>query len=274
MKFNSDSVNINFEHFNSFNRKNKTVILIHGFTGSLEDWKEIYSELNNNFNYIGIDLVGHGKSDSPASETKYSQSAIIKSLDDLLSHLSIDKATLLGYSMGGRAALCFAVEYPEKLNGLILESASSGIANSKARKQRIKDDVELATLIETEGLEKFVEIWMNKQIFNTQLRFSNDKLNSLKKKRLRNSPKGLANSLRGFSTGKMSNILKQFNSIHCPVLLLTGSLDTKFSGLNSQLRQKLKTAKHKIIQNAGHNTHLEEPKKFVKAVNEFLKYLS
>ncbi|MFC2102908.1 2-succinyl-6-hydroxy-2,4-cyclohexadiene-1-carboxylate synthase [Bacteroidota bacterium] len=270
MKFKSDTVNINFEYFNSFDRKKKSVVMIHGFTGSLEDWRDISVNLTNNFNYIGIDLVGHGKSDSPVVENRYTQQSIVKMIDDLLNHLSIEKAVLLGYSMGGRVALCYAVEHSQKLGGLVLESTSAGIANAIARKKRTEEDEELAKYIETEGLEKFVDLWVGKQIFNTQLRFSNEKLKALKKKRLLNTATGLANSLRGFGTGKMGNISILFNSIQCPVLLVTGSLDTKFTGLNAQLKQKLKSAEHKIIKNAGHNTHLEETKKFVDAVNKFL----
>jgi 2-succinyl-6-hydroxy-2,4-cyclohexadiene-1-carboxylate synthase len=245
--------------------------MIHGFTGSLEDWREISSSLDKEFNYIGVDLVGHGKSDSPSSDTKYKQSAIVKSLDDLISHLAIEKVILLGYSMGGRSALCYAAENPDKLAGLILESTSPGIANSRVRKARIKDDEELAAYLESEGLEKFVDLWMDKQLFQTQLRFSNDKLKTFKKKRMLNSPTGLANSLRGFGTGKMNNISKQFKSIKCPILLVTGGLDTKFTSINKQLKQKLLNSKHTIIQNAGHNTHLEETKNFIDVVNKFLQ---
>ncbi len=78
MKIISDSVNINFEYFNSFERKRSTILMLHGFTGSLDDWHEIHGSLNPNFNYIGIDLVGHGKSDSPVIADKYSPQAISK----------------------------------------------------------------------------------------------------------------------------------------------------------------------------------------------------
>lgn len=271
MKFKSGSVNINFEYFNSFNREKKSVIMVHGFTGSLEDWRDISAKLSSKFNYIGIELVGHGKSDSPISESNYNQSALVRSLDDLLIHLSLNSAILLGYSMGGRAALSYAVEHPQKLNGLILESTSPGIANAKVREDRVKADEELAVYIETEGIEKFADLWMDKQIFNTQLRFSNEKLKNFKKKRMLNTTTGLANSLRGFGTGRMSNISKKIKSILCPVLLITGKLDTKFTSLNSQLNKKLPKSEHAVIQNAGHNTHLEEPKRFVDVVNNYLK---
>ncbi len=54
MKIITDSVNINFEYFNSFDQKRNTVLMLHGFTGSLDDWREIHGSLNPNFNYVGI----------------------------------------------------------------------------------------------------------------------------------------------------------------------------------------------------------------------------
>ena len=89
MKIISDSVNINFEYFNSFEQKINTVLMLHGFTGSLNDWREILGSLNPNFNYIGIDVVGHGKSDSPVNIDKSSPQALSKQIDDLLNYLSI-----------------------------------------------------------------------------------------------------------------------------------------------------------------------------------------
>jgi len=55
-----------------------------------------------------------------------------------------------------------------------------------------------------------------------------------------------------------------------PVLLITGGLDEKFTRINQNLKKVMRSSKHKIISTAGHNTHLEEPKKFVEAVNGFL----
>jgi len=271
MKIISDSVSINFEYFNSFEPERKTILMLHGFTGSLNDWQEIHASLNPKFNYIGIDLVGHGKSDSPADVNKYDPQSIVKHINDILINLSIEQVIIFGYSMGGRAALSFAINHPNKIIGLILESTTAGIESEKIRNERIKIDEELADYIESHSIEEFVELWMNKEIFNTQRRFSNEKLKNIRKKKTLNSKIGLVNSLRGFGTGRMGYFGNKLNQINCPVLLITGELDTKFTKINSALKKKFPNAKHKIIKNAGHNTHLEEPMKFVKAVNEFLK---
>jgi 2-succinyl-6-hydroxy-2,4-cyclohexadiene-1-carboxylate synthase len=270
MKIASDSVDINFEYFNSFEKKRNTIIMLHGFTGSLEDWREISGLLNPNFNYIGMDLVGHGKSDSPVIVDKYNPHAVSKQIGDLLYNLSLEQVIIFGYSMGGRAALSFAIDHPNKIKGLILESTTAGIESERIRSERIKTDEDLADYIESHDIEEFVELWMSKEIFNTQRRFSNEKLKNIRKKKTLNSKIGLANSLRGFGTGRMGYFGSKLKQISCPVLLITGELDTKFTKINSVLKNKFPNAKHKTIINAGHNTHIEEPGRFVKITNDFL----
>ncbi|UCH65848.1 MAG: 2-succinyl-6-hydroxy-2,4-cyclohexadiene-1-carboxylate synthase [Ignavibacterium sp.] len=267
----SDSVKINFENFNSFDKKKDTVLLLHGFTRSLEDWRDIYTCLDGRFNYVGIDLIGHGKSDSPSDIKKYATESLVNHLGDVLNQLSINKAILLGYSMGGRAALNFAVAYPKKIKGLILESTSAGIKDKKERKERIRSDEELASFIENEGTEKFAELWMNQNIFNTQRIFSEEKLQKIKRRIAKNSKSGLANMLRGFSTGKMPYLTENVHLIKSPVLLISGELDTKYCELNTVLAKKFLNANHSVIKNAGHNTHLEEKDRFVEVLNEFFK---
>ena len=266
----SDSIKINIEHFNSFNQQNDTVLLIHGFTGSLEDWRYIYPNLDERFNYVGIDLIGHGKSDSPTDIEKYKPESLISQIYDILDHLSINKVIILGYSMGGRVALYFAVSYPQKIKGLILESTSVGIKNEKDRTKRIESDEELASYIEDNGTEQFAERWMDQDIFNTQRRFSDVKLQKKRNRIAQNSETGLANTLRGFGTGRMSYLAAKLNIIHCSVLLISGELDTKYCKLNAELEKKFPNAKNAVVKNAGHNTHLEESERFVQAANEYL----
>ncbi len=267
----SNSLKINFEHFNTFDRQKDTVFLLHGFTGSLESWRELYSNFDKRFNYVGIDLIGHGKSDSPTDVKNYTAESLVSQINTILHQLSIDKVILLGYSMGGRVVLNFAVTNPQKIKGLILESTSAGIKNEKERNERIKSDEELAFIIENNGTEKFAEHWMDQEIFNTQRRFSDAKLQKIKNRISKNSKAGLVSILRGFSTGKMPHLAENLNLIKSPVLLISGELDTKYCKLNSKLKKKFPEAKHIVIKNAGHNTHLEEPVKYISAVNQFLK---
>ena len=133
MKIVSDSININFEYFNSFEPDRNNVLMLHGFSGSLDDWREIHGLLNPNFNYIGLDLVGHGNSDSPVNVDKYSPQALSNQINDFLINLSIEQVIICAYSMGGRATLSFAINHPNKIRGLILEGTTAGIEREKIR---------------------------------------------------------------------------------------------------------------------------------------------
>ena len=88
---------------------------------------------------------------------------------------------------------------------------------------------------------------------------------------MKNNRTGLANSLKGFGTGIMPYLGAELIRLKFPVLQITGGLDGKFTQINQNLRKRFPSTKHKIISTAGHNTHLEEPKKFIEAVNQFLK---
>ena len=87
----------------------------------------------------------------------------------------------------------------------------------------------------------------------------------------KNSKIGLANSLKGFGTGMMPYLGSELIRLKFPVLLISGGLDDKFTQINQSLRKLFPSAKHKISSTAGHNTHIEEPKKFVDSLNAYLK---
>ncbi len=247
------------------------IFFLHGFTGSSNDWNGVLPEIDNRFNKYTIDLLGHGKSDFPNDPSLYSWELQVEQLNKIITSFTEEKVILCGYSMGGRLALCYAYTYPERVLGLILESSSPGIRDKRQREKRIREDEQLSRIISSIPVNEFIESWVNKEIFTTQLRFSEEKRQEIKESKMRNNPIGLSNSLLGFSTGKMPSLYSHVKKMNMKVLLLTGELDTKFTTLNKSIVTKFPTAKHIIIKNAGHTVHLEEPAKFTTAVNEFLK---
>lgn len=273
MKIKYSDINLNVNKPKDFNESLKNIFFLHGFTGSSHDWDHILPGIDQGFNKITIDLLGHGKSDFPNDSALYSWELQVEQINRVINHFTDEKVILLGYSMGGRLALCYAHIYPERLHGLIVESASPGIKNKQSREKRIADDEKMAEFISTHPVEDFIDLWVGKEIFGTMYRFSDEKRGEIKKSKLNNNPIGLANSLFSFSTGKMPNLYKQFHKINVPTLLLTGELDSKFTSLNKSIVKEFPSARHKVIKNAGHPPHIEEPARFINAVNEFLKTL-
>ncbi len=246
------------------------IVFLHGFTGSAEDWKDITQNLDKKYVSISIDLIGHGKSDSPDEISFYTADSISKQIFDVISQFTNQKIILLGYSMGGRAALTFAVKYPEKIKALILESTSPGIKDDAEKKQRVESDNNLTQFILTNPIENFVDKWMNLEIFETQKKLPALKLNELRARKLLNNKTGLANSLKGFGTGVMPYLHEQLKDITVPVLLITGELDKKFTKINSDMAKVLPKAVHSIVNNTGHNVHLENTSSFISIVNKSL----
>jgi 2-succinyl-6-hydroxy-2,4-cyclohexadiene-1-carboxylate synthase len=271
MKILTQNISLNIELFSEIDPKKDALIFLHGFTGSVKDWKKTAELVDDRFYKIAVDLIGHGKSERPIEVDKYSASSKNSQLLDIINHFIKGKVILLGYSMGGRAALSFAINHPEKIKGMILESTSAGIEEPAEREERVKSDEELAEFIETNSIENFIDHWMNLEIFGTQKRFSNEQLQKLRTEKMQNSSIGLAQSLREFGTGRMPYLGDKLSLLEFPVLLITGELDSKFTQINQELVKKFPSAHHQIIQNAGHNVHLEEPEKFAKTVNQFLQ---
>jgi len=265
-----ESIKLNFEHLSEFEPSKKTILFLHGFTGSANDWKDTVQQIDKRFNKTALDLIGHGKSSSPSLVNYYMADSVVIQIEYLINHLRLKEVIVCGYSMGGRVALNFAIAKPTLVKGLILESSSAGIKNEKEREARRKSDEELASYIESNSTEDFAAMWLDQELFGTLRRFSNVRLKHIKEEKAKNLKIGLANSLRGFGNGVMPYIGSELAKLKTPIFLITGGLDDKFTQINQSLKKLSPTAKHKIISTAGHNTHLEEPKKFVEAVNGFL----
>ncbi|MFF2137422.1 alpha/beta fold hydrolase [Streptomyces sp. NPDC058193] len=101
--------------------KGPVILLIHGIGDSSATWTELIPELARHHTVIAPDLLGHGASDKPRAD--YSVAAYANGIRDLLGVLGIERATLVGHSLGGGVAMQFAYQYPERTDRLILVSA-------------------------------------------------------------------------------------------------------------------------------------------------------
>ena len=247
------------------------IVFLHGFTGCAEDWHFIFDKLPDKYFPIAIDLIGHGLTESPDDSCYYTCTAIINQLGSIFDYLKIDKLIICGYSMGGRAALSYCLHFPEKLIAAIFESTTAGIEDFELKKQRVISDFILAEKIRKEGVENFIEYWMNLPLFESQKVITDYDL--IKNKKYQNSVIGLSNSLLGFSTGLMPNYWNKLNLLKLPVLLITGALDEKYTAIAEKMKIRFQNAEHKIAENCGHNVHLEKPDVFINFVLNFLNNL-
>jgi 2-succinyl-6-hydroxy-2,4-cyclohexadiene-1-carboxylate synthase len=243
------------------------LILLHGFTGSTQTWKENIEDWAKHFEVVAIDLPGHGKTEVDKS---FTMESFCIDLSLLIHKLNFQSVHLLGYSMGGRTALSFACSYPSFIKSLILESASPGLKTVEERKARIQQDERLCYLIERNGLESFVEYWENIPLFQSQRTLPQKIQSKIRQERLIQKETGLIMSLRWMGTGAQASRWDDLEIINFPVLLIVGELDEKFIQINQQMLKQLPNAKINVISNVGHAPHVEDSRNFGKIVSAFI----
>jgi pimeloyl-ACP methyl ester carboxylesterase len=97
------------------------IVLIHGMLNSSNHWRSVALSLASDFTVIAPDLIGHGDSAAPRGD--YSLGAHAASIRDLLAAIGIDRATLVGHSLGGGVAMQFFYQFPQRVERLVLISS-------------------------------------------------------------------------------------------------------------------------------------------------------
>lgn len=238
----------------------KPLLALHGFSQSASTWDALDIP---GYQIFALDLVGHGKSSKPEQLDAYRLVNICEQLRQIIQKLFQEKSySLLGYSMGGRIALQFALNFPEQpIEQLIIESAAPGIADSNQREKRLQADLHLAEQIEENGAVWFANYWGALPIFQSQQKLSQGEQYKIWSSRALNAPHALAQTLRATSQGNLPEISEKLQDLNSPLLYITGALDQKYKRIAEQISTYPK-AQSLIVEGAGHNTHLELPQHF------------
>lgn len=246
------------------------LMALHGFTGNGTTWIPFCEVWGQHSRLIMPDIIGHGQTDSPKEISRYNIIAAAKDLSALLDKMGIAKVDLLGYSMGGRLAITFAILFPERVRKLVLESSTAGLEEEHLRRERRRKDAKLAFLLLEEGIQHFVRYWEGIPLFSTLDKLPKDIKESMREQRLMNTPIGLSNSLVGMGTGSQPSWWSDLKKISCEVLILTGTKDEKFCRIAEKMLPHFQNARLIAVEGAGHIIHVEESEKFGTIVSEFL----
>ncbi|HEX8968714.1 MAG TPA: 2-succinyl-6-hydroxy-2,4-cyclohexadiene-1-carboxylate synthase [Chloroflexota bacterium] len=242
------------------------LLVLHGFTGSVRAWDDLRAELTSSARVIAIDLIGHGRSAIPVDVARYTLDWAAADLEALLDALGLERVDLLGYSMGGRLALHFALRAPQRLRRLILESASAGIDNPADRQQRARSDDALASRILVDGVAAFVAEWEQVPLLLPAAHVSAQARAAQHAQRLSNDPLGLANSLRGMGAGQQDPLWARLPELDLPVYVIVGERDARYQAIGQRMSTLLPRARLDVVPQAGHTVHLDQPRAFAALV--------
>jgi len=245
-------------------------VLLHGFTGSKASWVGVRAALRRTIRVIAVDLPGHGGTRMDARAFDYSLERTADAVVEALDAVGVGRFALVGYSMGGRVALQIALAHGARVERLVLESASAGLATGAARTRRRRGDEALAEFVETSGIAAFVRRWEQRPLFRSLATAPPRVRRELRRQRLSCTPAGLAASLRGMGTGIQPWLGDRLETLAMPVVLIAGALDRKFARIARQLARRLSGSRVEIIEGAGHIPHVERAARFLRVLGEFL----
>ena len=226
---------------------NPSIVALHGFTGRGSDFDLIKAK--SRFPLVALAL----------KET-------FKANRECLDQVAPGNY-LLGYSMGARVALNYAIHMSRKLLGLILVGATPGIQDAKERKLRVKSDAQWIHLLEEQGLESFLKAWQKQPIIQSQAEI----LDFLRENRLKNTKDYLVKLLKNMGTGQMLPCWNLLKTIECPVLLVVGEKDEKFKDIAKKMTLSLKCVQYLEIPRVGHCAHLENTDFFCEYLDKFIE---
>lgn len=180
------------------------VVLLHGFLESSTMWQPVIAQLSKKNKVIAVDLPGHGKSGTISNE--HSMELMAEVVNEILLHLNISSATLIGHSMGGYVALALTERFEEKVNKLILLN-SSPFSDSKAR----KENRNRALKVIEQNSKAFISMAIGNLVTNTAREKFRAEIESLKAEAYTFPIKGITAAIKGMRDRKdRSGVLKNF----------------------------------------------------------------
>lgn len=226
------------------------VVLIHGFARSIElGWKQpgILDELAKQFRVIALDCRGHGGSDKPRDQTMYGL-AMVEDVVQLLDHLDIDTAHIVGYSMGGRIALKLATTHPARVRTAVL----IGSGGARATDDHALWDEVAASLESGRGIVPLLRV-----IWPADMPQDEEQLAAFNDMAMAgNDADALAAVARNYRAWATSD--EEIQAIHAPVVAIIGTADPFLRDVQS-LAERLPGLCVRRIDGADHLSTLADP---------------
>lgn len=256
--FDSDGVKIVYAEAG----EGEPVILIHGFTASAAmNWigPGIFDALAKNYHVIAIDNRGHGKSDKPHDPAAYG-AVMVEDVRRLLDHLKIERAHLVGYSMGGFISNKFLAEHPQR----VLTVTLGGAGWSKEHGETLSMLDELASSLEQgKGIAPLI-IRLTPE---GQPKPTDEQIQAMNSMvLLMNDPKALAAVARGMKGLAVTE--EEVKGNKAPVLALIGEIDPLKTGVD-ELAAVMPNLEVVVIEKADHMTAFSDAK-FIESLTRFL----
>ena len=227
------------------------VVLVHSFGGSTRHWEAQLDHLREKRRAIAFDLRGHGQSGNPSSEDYHVQS-LSGDIEAVVDSLRLDRFVLVGHSMGGSAAIEYAMRNPEKVAGLVLVGTPGKSPASESKP--------IIASLESEKYDTVMDQYMHKLLASAKPEVSTVVLHGMKQ-----VPKSA--SIKIIKAVFDYDPIPALTSYPGPKLIIGTESEQQTNSLAKQIPE----IPHKVVQGTSHWIQMDKPGEFNSLLDEFLE---
>jgi pimeloyl-ACP methyl ester carboxylesterase len=245
------------------------IVFVHEFAGDHRSWEPQVRCFARRYRCITYNARGYPPSDVPSDGERYSQDRARDDIRAVLDALRLDKAHIVGLSMGGFATLHFGFTYPQRARSLVIAGCGYGAAPEK-RTQFAEEAEAAAGRFET-GMAKAAEAYA---LGATRVQFQNKDprgWGEFARQLAEHSNEGSANTMRGVQKRRPSlyELVDKIRTITAPTLVMTGDEDWPCLEPGILMKRSIASAGLIVMPNAGHTINLEDPAAFNQHLADF-----
>jgi pimeloyl-ACP methyl ester carboxylesterase len=247
------------------------ITFIHEFASDIRGWENQLRHFSRGYRCIAYNVRGYPPSDVPEDAALYSWEFAVDDVDAVMWGLKIERAHLIGLSMGGYAALQFGLRYPGKASAIVAAGVGSG-SHPSQRDAWLRETSVLSRIFVDQGMVSMAER-MARGPARIQLKYKDQKSWRDFVVRLRqHSALGTSNTMARCQALRPSlhDLRDQFSEMTVQVLLTVGDEDVRCLETSLMLKSALPNAGLWFCPNTGHAINLEEPTAFNAQVENFL----
>ncbi len=246
------------------------ILFVHEFMGEYRSWEAQVRHFSRRYRCIAYNSRGYPPSDVPEQIADYSFEHQRAGILAMLDGLKIEKAHIVGLSMGAFATFYFGMKWPERALSLTLAGVGSG-SMQEARARFKQESEEAATKLLAEGWDKSAALRGNSptrvQLQNKNPRAFAEFLGLIKQ----HSAKGSALTLQGYQALRpsLSDFKEQMAKCQVPTLIISGDEDEPCLDASLMLKRNMPSAGLAFMPQTGHACNLEEPELFNQLCESF-----
>lgn len=249
------------------------LVLIHGFTGHREDFKDVLeplSRLGSGRRVIVPDLRGHGDSDPEPGALGWCFEQLVNDLTALLDHLGLARIDLLGHSMGGFVALRFALAHPERVRSLVFLCTGPEVPPAL-----LKESFQKAARIAGERGMSALQAILERVGRAESSPLIAARADDYWRHHVRRFDAMTPASYRGFGFALFDSpsLVERLPEILQPTLVMVGAHDHEWLHGADLFEEHLPVVRRETLPDAGHHPHHENPDAFLSAIGRHLAEL-